>query len=74
MPAPRGISAARLEEFHWIAGRVVQNGLCTAWPGHNIIRAEGNPSPTQPCNFRSEVGHLQVHSIPAARYLPATVW
>jgi hypothetical protein len=54
----RGISAPRLEQLDWVTGRVVENDLCSAWSGHDIIHAEGNPGRAQPRDFRSEVGHL----------------
>src|SRR6267154_1110840 len=72
-PPPRRVSAPRLKQLHWVARRVIDNDLGAARPGHDILRAEGNPGRTQPLNFRGQIGHLQVHAVPAARYLPATV-
>jgi len=57
---------SRLEQFDWVAGRIVEKDLRPTWPGHDVV-AEMDPGLAESLNLCAEVFDNEVDAIPAAR-------
>jgi hypothetical protein len=54
-----------LEEFDRVAGRVIEQDLGTAWPGHDFV-AKVQARVSQSLHLGVEVVHLDMNPVPAA--------
>jgi hypothetical protein len=60
------LAARRLKQLDQIAGRIDQQDLRAAGPGHDIV-AELHADGAQPRHLAGKIVHDQVNAIPAAR-------